>query len=292
MKSNLRQSDLHILFYVENGETKFSDINDGIRGTHGNNVIADDIKKTKKIVRKIDPENYWWKLQIKGMEGKEIKEEERGILTRLDKQFSKIFTKEKATSDFNNSIGRPGESYFLYNILSLIENDEEKLNMLSKASNNIIKEPIFIRTQEMIESKKQTQKGKRYIDFDTVYLMEPNKNTSLSNLLKNNKEFTVIDFWASWCHPCIKSLPSEKELYNKYNQKANFVNVAVMDRDVKKLQKISNEKEISWISHYDQNNLLPDKYVLNAIPTTILLDENGNILLRTHNILEVERFLK
>ena len=291
--TNIEKSDLFVLFYVEKGKAYFSDINDGIRGTLGNNAIADSIKKDNEISRKIDPENKWWRLQLKQKNGNEITKEDKEFFTKISQQYSKTFTKERAMSNFTKSIGKPGELYFLYKLIFSVPNtDEEKLDMISKASNIVRGNPIFLDIKEKIKKRKFTQKGGKYIDFNAVYLMETNKNTNLSDLLKNNKEFTVIDFWASWCHPCVSSLPIVKKMYEKYGQKANFINVAVMDKNINKLQKLSNEKEISWVNLYDQDNVIPGKYGMNSIPTTILLDKNGLILLRTNDILEIEKFLK
>ena len=45
-----------------------------------------------------------------------------------------------------------------------------------------------------------------------------------------NKTFVLLDFWASWCMPCLKEIPKMKEVYKKYNEKGLTIIGISLDR--------------------------------------------------------------
>ena len=59
------------------------------------------------------------------------------------------------------------------------------------------------------------EEGDKIPDFDLASIYEGQPNIALSNL---EGKTLYIDFWASWCAPCITSLPQYNDLYKKYKQ--------------------------------------------------------------------------
>ena len=96
-------------------------------------------------------------------------------------------------------------------------------------------------------------------------------------------EYTIIDFWASWCKPCRIENPNVVRVYNKYHKKGlNIVSVSLdrpgqKDRWVKAIEK----DKMDW---YHVSNLkywqdpIPRSYGVRSIPSTFLLDKNGVII--------------
>lgn len=106
------------------------------------------------------------------------------------------------------------------------------------------------------------------------------KELSLSETLG---EYTIIDFWASWCKPCRMENPNVVNVYNKYHKKGlNIISVSLdrpgqKDRWVRAIEK----DKMDW---YHVSNLqywqdpIPRSYGVRAIPATFLLDKNGVII--------------
>jgi len=96
------------------------------------------------------------------------------------------------------------------------------------------------------------------------------------------EKVTLIDFWATWCKPCIKEFPNIKENYEKYKDKGFQVVSISIDEDLEKLQAYSNNHPFAWeYSAYLENgfdNEMVKKFQVLAIPKPILIDSNGKII--------------
>lgn len=102
-----------------------------------------------------------------------------------------------------------------------------------------------------------------------------------------NKKLTLLDFWGSWCKPCIALLPSLKTLHKNLRQKG-FTVVSIAYDEVKNLnmlKKIVTEEKLSWvnlfedITNHDKSSLI-NKYKISAFPTYILVDHKGMVIIR------------
>jgi len=96
-----------------------------------------------------------------------------------------------------------------------------------------------------------------------------------------NKNYVLLDFWASWCAPCRQDFPSLKELYQKYHSRGlEIVNISrdedlVMWRDAIKMDGVEMWKHLS----VKQNNSPIEKlYFVTAIPVKVLINKEGMII--------------
>ena len=97
--------------------------------------------------------------------------------------------------------------------------------------------------------------------------------------LKDYKgKVVLIDFWATWCGPCVAELPHVKETYSHYKAKGFDVIGISLDRDRAKLEGFIKDEKMGWTQHFDEGGVIASKYGVNSIPTTYLIDGEGKII--------------
>ncbi|MCD8291822.1 MAG: TlpA family protein disulfide reductase [Prevotella sp.] len=117
-------------------------------------------------------------------------------------------------------------------------------------------------------------------------------SVSLSSLRGN---YLVLDFWASWCPDCRKDVPRLKELHEQFSNVATFVSIS-FDDNKDNWTKYVNENNMDWL-HLSELKKWKDTeisklYNIKWIPTTYILDRNGDIILATVMIEKVADKLK
>jgi peroxiredoxin len=93
----------------------------------------------------------------------------------------------------------------------------------------------------------------------------------------------LIDFWATWCMPCLAELPNVQKTYEKYHGQGFEIIGVSLDEDQAKLIDFTKQKNMDWPQYYDGaawDNKLASKYGIESIPATFLLDRQGRIIAR------------
>ena len=91
----------------------------------------------------------------------------------------------------------------------------------------------------------------------------------------------LIDFWATWCGPCVKELPNVLDAYEKHHAGGFEIIGISLDSDRAKLDTFVKEKNMPWVQFFDGKgwqNELAQKYGINSIPATYLIDGEGKII--------------
>ena len=114
--------------------------------------------------------------------------------------------------------------------------------------------------------------GKKAIDFQ----VEDLSGEALS-LKKFHGQIVLLDFWATWCPPCIAEMPFVKSTYQKYKNR-NFEIIGIsLDRELNQLTTYLETEGITWPQYYDNGGQISNLYQVQAIPTTYLIDSKGVI---------------
>ena len=129
--------------------------------------------------------------------------------------------------------------------------------------------------------------GRRAPSLEAVKWITPNPpgKSELQNAVY------IVEFWATWCGPCIKCTPKLIELTDKYAPKGVLFIGISKDRSVGPVKGFIREHKINF--HIGMDNGTSRKYFCNAIPTAFVVDHTGKITWQghpssPHNELEAE----
>jgi cytochrome c biogenesis protein CcmG, thiol:disulfide interchange protein DsbE len=85
----------------------------------------------------------------------------------------------------------------------------------------------------------------------------------------------LINFWASWCTPCIEETPALIEAYRNLNDPTvAFVAIGMQD-DLANLKKFAVDYGVPYLVVSDADGAVGDAYAVRGLPTTILIDSSG-----------------
>lgn len=120
--------------------------------------------------------------------------------------------------------------------------------------------------------------GKKFIDVTGE--TPDGRKIALSDYIGKNK-VVLIDFWASWCGPCIKEMPHVVEAYKLYKDKGFEIVGISLDEDKADWTKALKTLDMTWPQMSDLQgwqSKLGAAYSVTSIPFTLLVDQEGNII--------------
>ena len=126
--------------------------------------------------------------------------------------------------------------------------------------------------QPKIEKVVTIKENSSNIDFQMKDL-----NGNIVSLSDLKGKVVFLNFWATWCPPCIAEMPSIQTLYDKYkNDDEVLILTLEVDGKQDKIQKFINRKKLS-VPVYIPNSDIPTQLFDGTLPTTIIFDKKGNI---------------
>jgi thiol-disulfide isomerase/thioredoxin len=116
-----------------------------------------------------------------------------------------------------------------------------------------------------------------------------NKKYNLNEINKDNK-LLFIEFWTTWCSPCIQSIPTIRVIHEKYNQKIRIISINSNKRELHKVEEIIKNENMNWLQGFT-NNDLKDKMDFDVYPKGYLFDSYGNLIMFNASPYKVLKYL-
>jgi thiol-disulfide isomerase/thioredoxin len=96
------------------------------------------------------------------------------------------------------------------------------------------------------------------------------------NYAFTQNKVVLINFWATWCAPCIAEMPSLEKLYKDYKDQVVFLFVSNEDNEI--ISKFAKKNNYSF-KVYRAKSQYPQEFNVRSIPRTFLIDKKGNIVI-------------
>lgn len=177
--------------------------------------------------------------------------------------------------NLNNPVGL----YLLPNCINNFE-FEQQVALVDQIPETYRNDEKIERIINHIETVKKTAVGQKFIDF--AMNTPEGKEVKLSDFISKNK-YTLIDFWASWCGPCKREMPNVVAAYDAYHKKGFGIVGVSLDRNADDWKEAIKTWGMKWpqmsdLKYWDCEG--SKLYGVNAIPATVLVDQEGTIIAR------------
>jgi thiol-disulfide isomerase/thioredoxin len=182
----------------------------------------------------------------------------------------------------------------IFGVILFIENKGYELSAaemtaeLNKLSEPMKALPVVQKALDKAARKMRTEPKVEGSDFTPTYInieqpTPEGETVSLQSVVeKKGNKYVLLDFWASWCGPCMGEMPFLKEAYAKYSKKGFEIYGVSFDRNADAWKGAIKKQNMKWVNVSlleSFNNAAAEEYVVESIPTNFLIDcSNGEII--------------
>lgn len=161
---------------------------------------------------------------------------------------------------------------------------DEINGIIASLSPNVIESGFGQHLMEKVNMHKISAVGAKYTDFT---LLDTNDNPVKLSDYVGKGNYVLLEFWGSWCGPCISQFPLLKEMYGLYHPSGFEIIGIALDNDKSAWHKGVKEHGMTWLQLSDLkavNSPLMKTYNFIAVPTGILIAPDGTIVDRDMHV--------
>lgn len=158
----------------------------------------------------------------------------------------------------------------LYRKAQTNQADSNVISILNQAAKGAQTAYVRKTASNILQSLGKLQGGSLAPDFEFI---DQNGNTVRLSDLKG--KYVYLDFWATWCTPCIREMPVIADLQKKYGDMAHFVSISI-DKNSSRFERYIERNEMDWIvGHFNHNEKIKEDYEVKIIPLYYLISPEG-----------------
>lgn len=165
------------------------------------------------------------------------------------------------------------------------------IDLLAAAGKRGEAEALIATAKRDVEGHADEAKMKPYIDRMAGELNKPQTGGTMEIAFTGMKgekidvaamkgKVVLVDFWATWCGPCVAELPNVLKAYDQYHSKGFEIIGISLDSDKAKLEKFIADKKMPWPQDFTGDGWktsLAQKFGINSIPATFLIGKDGKV---------------
>lgn len=108
---------------------------------------------------------------------------------------------------------------------------------------------------------------------DFAFTSSEGEHVSLDDL---QGKVVLLDFWGTWCPPCVESIPELRTLHKKYAKEPSFVLIGISsDSDETVWREFTEKYKMVWTQYRDKDRKIQRAFGVHAFPTYIIIDHEG-----------------
>ena len=192
----------------------------------------------------------------------------------IEKEFEQLTltTIDNNRDNFFGVVLMPNRAYEL--------SGQETLDEIAKFSPEMQQTKELTELKTSAEQKLKTDVGQPYIDI--VQNNAEGEPVSLKSVIDNPaNKYTLVDFWASWCGPCMGEVPHLKKTYDEFRKKGFEIYGVSFDEDRGDWLGAVEQNDMNWL-HVSEvkgfDNQAAKDYAIQGIPSNFLIDGQGTIV--------------
>ena len=233
-----------------------------VTGTKSNDLLADFAKYTVEIM-----EEYRKNMN----DAQKVDEIDNKLISHIQKE---------AVKNKDNMYGL----VCVKNLSNGEQEPEKTREMLDAFTKEIHQSELWKSLDERNLKMLATTAGHKYMEFSQADAYG-NVIASKDVMSTPGVKYVLIDFWASWCGPCMREVPYLKETYSKYFNKGFQILGVSLDRAKDPWQKAIVDNQMNWVHVSDLkywDNAVARQYGINSIPANFLIEAATGTIVATN----------